>query len=160
MDTIYGGQPLYLEIAMPNGKVQIAVGATAGFYSLAFFPPICRKSNLAVLLGRTVGGLLGGRLPGLLEPASNPRLRKVRHSAGPGSGVGLLLDKPRQIESCCLDQAKQIAMSAEREPDPWKKALLVLVSWAAEFIGSFLVGVLLATHRIWYCIYLFPRICR
>ena len=135
---------------MPNRKVHATVGAIAGFSSLVFTPPRCQTASLAVPLGRTVGGLLGGCLPDLLEPASTPRHREVCHSASAGSVAGLSLDTIRRLESCCLGQAKRFAAAASREPDPWKQAVLVLASWAAEFIGSFLVGVAVgyASHLV------------
>lgn len=65
---------------MPNKKVHSAAGVTAGVALMLTTQIKDKNINLPELIGSAVGGLLGGRLPDMIDPPNSPNHRDIGHS--------------------------------------------------------------------------------
>jgi F0F1-type ATP synthase assembly protein I len=76
-----------------RGVHEIVGGASGAAFSLAS-AQATRPSELAVdVIAGSIGGLLGGALPDLLEPPTGPRHRSFFHSVGAAAGLAALLHR-------------------------------------------------------------------
>ncbi len=89
---------------MPDKKIHTAVGATAGVTQMLATQIIDDNINLPELIGSTVGGLLGGRLPDIIDPPDSPNHRDIGHSIlFTIAGIALVICAVISLKSSCKE---------------------------------------------------------
>jgi membrane-bound metal-dependent hydrolase YbcI (DUF457 family) len=125
---------------MPGYKVHSicggASGLAAGLMSLELVPQEHRTMHLAAC---TLGGVLGGRLPDLLEPATSPNHRGVCHS---GIAVtGLIAAVQANWQAVCRERAvacDNVALSLPADSSERANEEMKALLWRA--FASLLTG--------------------
>ncbi|MCK4505114.1 MAG: metal-dependent hydrolase [Candidatus Aegiribacteria sp.] len=65
---------------MPNRNVHVPVGASSGLVAALAAPMPWRGPYLVEVISALAGGVLGGRLPDIIDPPDSPRHRGFGHS--------------------------------------------------------------------------------
>ncbi len=89
---------------MPNKKVHTAAGVTAGVTEMLVTQIIDGNINLPELFGSCIGGLLGGRLPDMVDPPNSPNHRDIGHSIlFTIAGIALVIFVAYNLKSSCKE---------------------------------------------------------
>lgn len=101
---------------MSNRQTHVTIGTLAGCGVAAY--RVCEQEPLNMLLeviGGSIGGYIGGRLPDVIEPASYPGHRQLAHSAATSTVIGIgsykLLE---QWEDWCRSRAERYRREREQ----------------------------------------------
>lgn len=129
---------------MPNRPVHDAVGLVAGG-SFAFATSAGEPSLHRVIetIAGSFGGLVGSRMPDLLEPASlGPNHRQVAHSVVALGGLASFLGtKALQSQAFCRAEASRALQEAScHEPGCWHRLWLELVALVFTILAGLIGG--------------------
>ena len=127
---------------MPSGKTHVCLAGFAGGGTAACFALDEVPVDIAgEVLGGALAGMVGGKLPDILEPALNPLHRSFFHSVIFGAietaaGLALLT----HWQSICREKAREHKRAAGREEDPILKFLHQLAAFAWHMLAGALPG--------------------
>ncbi|WP_160174452.1 metal-dependent hydrolase [Archangium violaceum] len=129
---------------MSNRKAHSTVGAVVGSINAARCLPAGQASihNIAEVLGGALGGVVGSRLPDIIEPAIHSHHRSFAHSVTVASGVATKgMSISADMASWCRDQAEMFRQRAvEHSARPDGSALAQLFYSLMEFLLHFAAG--------------------
>lgn len=123
---------------MPNCRTHTLVGAAAGAGLAAYHARNeASEHRLLEIAGGVLGGVWGGRLPDILEPATSPCHRDLAHSCLTLFAAGALtLEDWRRS---CRERAEDYRRRLE---DPALTSAAQLLYTVVEFFWRFTAGVL------------------
>lgn len=126
-----------------NGAVHEAAGLVAGVGGVLYFGyREEREVELPELLGGAVGGVIGGRLPDQLEPATSSYHRKFAHSAVfTGGAVYAAHTYLRELREELSAKAIQLECQARESTDWLERFLYSLGSFLAQIASGFITGI-------------------
>lgn len=98
-----------------NRTAHVNAGVACGAVtSIALACDDDRADVFLEMLGGAIGGWLGGRLPDLLEPATNPDHRAIFHSLTVGGGGNALaFSKLPQLQADLRERARQCTAAGD-----------------------------------------------
>ena len=122
-----------------NRDVHIPVAAVAAFADLPFAD---RQEELsaAEIVGRLVGGVVGGRLPDVIDPPTHPGHRGVGHAIVPAVAAMILVVRMiPDLQTVLRTRAADLRRRADLAPaeERWPLQLQALVT---EFVLGAIVG--------------------
>lgn len=93
---------------MPNKKIHTSVGATAGVVKTLAAQVRNENISLPELIASGVGGLLGGRLPDMIDPPNSPNHRDIGHSIMfTLAGIALLIGVIIYLKTSCKELERE-----------------------------------------------------
>lgn len=128
---------------MPRLVEHLGHGRTVGAGAAAY---MARDQHLAALacevMGGAMGGMLGARLPDILEPPVSPHHRAVAHGVLPvaSAAIAVVQKMPERQADLRAMAAEQLAM-ARRADSTLEEVLRFLVAAGLHVIAGVLPGV-------------------
>jgi membrane-bound metal-dependent hydrolase YbcI (DUF457 family) len=131
-----------------NHREHVRAGAVAGGATAAF---LARNQPghfaIAEIFAGSIGGVLGAKLPDVLEPAIHSWHRSSAHSISAAGGIALVAVRKLQDwqEYCRKNTAKhsaQLAMATEPLARMWHSLLILVWSLLAGFAPGVVAGYL------------------
>lgn len=137
---------------MPNGPVHRRFGAGVGT-GMALVKALDQRPAHLLLegVGGTIGGMVGARLPDMLDLPTSPNHRSTAHAVLPVSVAGVtLLKNVDQMQSCLRQYADEFAnagaQSSSSLESAYYSAMEVLFRLAVGMIPGLLAGY--ASHLV------------
>jgi hypothetical protein len=137
---------------MANGKAHSRAGAVAGGLTAACYAPEQPAGNVLLeVLGGVGGGLLGARLPDIIDPPTGGRHRSVGHGMLPMGACGLrFVGALPALQTWLREQAKRQRRLADASCDPLLHICHVMIQLLCTLGAGALAGLLggYASHLV------------
>lgn len=126
-----------------NGAVHSAAGLAAGIGGVFYFGHReDRVVGLPEVIGGAMGGVVGGRLPDQIEPATSSYHRKFAHSAVlTGAGTYAAHEYLRDLRENLSAKALEYERLALESSDWLEQILYTAACWLAQLASGFVTGV-------------------
>lgn len=128
---------------MANGRFHRSLGGVAGGgYAAVQARQLDGRQWLFEVLGGIGGGVLGGKLPDMIDPPTSPRHRSIGHGVIPVTGMTKWVSKNLgAIQEKCRSAATSYETRARQETDQFKAFVFNILAVLLRFLAGAVAGV-------------------